>query len=250
MSSRRRSARIAGLVSENATPKKVVLPLKKQILKEEEQTGRVTPIIPPLLRRPSASEKDPVKVQQLSPGKTSDNHPEKCQMSPQDSENKDSINSIEEVNDQISNEEKKINKATVIFCADIENKPEKNITEPDAKKIERENQPPAIKGRCKSGRFWKSERDRFRSVIKSKGLKLNLKQRMKHKEDRLRVKAYEQSLKDRVKKEKEDLRARQEENKKNREENQRKSEVVQQVQIQSPGHFNYIFVCNLFFIAD
>ena len=88
----------------------------------------------------------------------------------------------------------------------------------------------SIKGRiCKSGRFWKSERDRFRSVIKSKGLKQNFKLEMKRKEDLKRVKAYEQSLKDSAKKEKEDLRARQEENKKKRDENQRKAEVYQEV---------------------
>lgn len=95
------------------------------------------------------------------------------------------------------------------------------------KKTNNENLPP-IKGRKKSNCF-KAERDRFKSVIKSKGLKTNLKQRIKFKEEKQRVKAYEQSLKDRVTKEKEELRARQEQNKKNREENQRKSEVVQQI---------------------
>ena len=88
----------------------------------------------------------------------------------------------------------------------------------------------SIKGRiCKSGRFWKSERDCFRSVIKSKGLKQNFKLEMKRKEDLKRVKAYEQSLKDSAKKEKEDLRARKEENKKKREENQQKAEVYQEI---------------------
>lgn len=112
---------------------------------------------------------------------------------------------------------------------DLEAEIESVIQEPIGKKSNNENLPP-IRGRKKSNCF-KTERDRFKSVIKSKGLKTNLKQRMKIKEDKQRVKAYEQSLKDRVTKEKEELRARQEQNKKNREENQRKSEVVQQVKL-------------------
>lgn len=113
------------------------------------------------------------------------------------------------------------------FKVACENKP-KLVTKdsnPD-KKITDAN---AMRGKCKSGRFWKSERDRFRSVIKSKGLKPSLKMKMKLKEDRERIRAYEKSLSDAVKKEKEELRARQEENKKRREENARKSEVLQQV---------------------
>merc|ERR1711997_336543 len=63
----------------------------------------------------------------------------------------------------------------------------------------------SLKGGRKSGRFWKSERDRFRSIIKTKGLKQSFKLEMRRKEDLKRVKAYEQSLKDSAKKEKEDL---------------------------------------------
>jgi len=81
----------------------------------------------------------------------------------------------------------------------------------------------------KSNRPWKSERDRFRSVIKTKGLKHSLKQKNILKEDRVRAKLLEKSLKDATLKQKEDLRARQEENKKRREENEKKSEVYQEV---------------------
>jgi hypothetical protein len=86
-----------------------------------------------------------------------------------------------------------------------------------------------VRGRCKSGRFWKSERDRFRSIVKSKGLKQNFQQTLKLRKDRERVKEYEKSLKETVKREKEELRARQDENKKRRDENQRKNEVFQEV---------------------
>merc|ERR1712010_221890 len=81
----------------------------------------------------------------------------------------------------------------------------------------------------KSNRPWKSERDRFRSVIKTKGLKHSLKQKNRLKEDKVRAKLLEKSLKDATLKQKEDLRARQEENKKRREENEKKSEVYQEV---------------------
>jgi len=81
----------------------------------------------------------------------------------------------------------------------------------------------------KSGRFWKSKRDRFRSVIKTKGLKQSLKQKNRLKEEKSKAKLYEQSLKEATKREKEELRTRQEENKKRREANQKKSEVVQEV---------------------
>ncbi len=99
--------------------------------------------------------------------------------------------------------------------------------------VEKKEVAAAMKGRCKSGRFWKSERDRFKSVIKPKGLKQDFKKRMQIKEDKQRAKALEEALKEATKKQKEDLRARQEENKKKREENQRKSEVYQEVCFQS-----------------
>ena len=111
-----------------------------------------------------------------------------------------------------------------------DDKKNQNVVKTKENNLGRESAEVSVKGRvCKSGRFWKSERDRFRSVIKSKGLKQNFKLEMKRKEDLKRVKAYEQSLKDSAKKEKEDLRARQEENKKKRDENQRKAEVYQEV---------------------
>jgi len=86
------------------------------------------------------------------------------------------------------------------------------------------------KGRCKSGRFWKSDRDRFRSVIKAnKGLKQSHVQRMKVKEEKKRAKELQDSIKEEKKRKLEDLQRRREENKKRREENERKSEVVQKI---------------------
>ena len=85
------------------------------------------------------------------------------------------------------------------------------------------------RGKCKSGRFWKSERDRFKSVIKSKGLKQSYLSRKRQKEERKRAMAMEEAMKEEKRAKMEDLKRRREENKKKREENERKAEVVQTV---------------------
>jgi len=83
-------------------------------------------------------------------------------------------------------------------------------------------------GRIKSGRFWKSERDRFRSTIKSKGLKqVSSQKRIAQKQQILRVREYEKSLKEDVKRLREEKKQRTEENKKRRVENEKKNEIVQ-----------------------
>ena len=82
-------------------------------------------------------------------------------------------------------------------------------------------------GNKKSGRFWKSDRDRFRSVVKSKGLKESAQKRIAQKQELLRVKEYEKSLKEDVKRLREEKKQRAEENKKKREENAKKNEIVQ-----------------------
>ena len=288
MSSRRRSARIAGLGNEVPSPIKTTLPLKKQPLREQV-ASRAKPIIPTLLKRPSVQEKVPEEMslveensESLEKVKTETRNPtlvhrpsaqekvlEEVSMVQENSKSVEKVetetrnptlllrptaqkkisevvsivqeNSVKNLETEVRNPISLEDKGnTALTCNKNEKskpeegettmglKPKEVIKEPKLTKSSNENLPP-VRGRCKSGRFWKSERDRFRSVIKTKGLKSNLKQRMKHKEDMRRIKAYEQSLKDRVRKEREELRERQEQNKKNREENQRKSEVVQQV---------------------
>ena len=234
MSSRRRSARIASLEKDVSSPKKTTLPLKKQPLREEV-LSRTKPIIPTLLKRPVTKEttSDLPLVQEPKLSEVTEVLEAKSRdsTSPKETEindERESLTTSDEKEASIEPERETASAANNESSMDVDPKQKNVIKDRKFQKPCDENLPP-VKGRCKSGRFWKSERDRFRSVIKTKGLKSNLKQRMKHKEDMRRVKAYEQSLKDRVKKEKEELRARQEQNKKNREENLRKSEVVQQV---------------------
>merc|ERR1739844_893875 len=83
-------------------------------------------------------------------------------------------------------------------------------------------------GRNKSGRFWKNQRDRFKANIKVKGLhQVSAQKRIAQKEQLLRVKAYEKSLKDEVKRSRKERRQRAEENKTRRDENEKKNETVQ-----------------------
>jgi len=83
-------------------------------------------------------------------------------------------------------------------------------------------------GRIKSGRFWKIERDRFRSNVKSKGLKqVSAQKRIAQKQQILRVREYEKSLKEDVKRLREEKKQRTEENKKRKAENEKKNEIVQ-----------------------
>ena len=84
-------------------------------------------------------------------------------------------------------------------------------------------------GRRKSGRFWKGERDRFRSVIKTKGLKQKAcaKKRIAQKEQLLKVKHLEVQMKEEMKQKRQEHKLRQEENKKRKMENEKKSEIVQ-----------------------
>merc|ERR1712039_1166123 len=94
-------------------------------------------------------------------------------------------------------------------------------------KIERIASSSVPKGKCKSGRFWKSERDRFRSTIKSRGLKQSLQQRIRIKEEKAMARQVLQRLHDEKKRSIGEKKARREENAKRREENAKKAEVVQ-----------------------
>merc|ERR1712037_645878 len=89
-----------------------------------------------------------------------------------------------------------------------------------SKKIERIASTSVPKGKCKSGRFWKSERDRFRSTIKSRGLKQSLQQRIRAKEEKEKGRLLLQRLKDDQKRAIDEKKAR-------REENAKRPEVVQ-----------------------
>jgi len=81
----------------------------------------------------------------------------------------------------------------------------------------------------KSGRFWKGERDQFRSIRKDKGNKKTFEERMKKKEEKERNKDLTKQIKEQKAAKIEALKQRQEENKKRREKNELKNEVYQVV---------------------
>ncbi|RXG71663.1 Coiled-coil domain-containing protein 86 [Armadillidium vulgare] len=83
------------------------------------------------------------------------------------------------------------------------------------------------KGQYKSGRFWKSERKRFSSVIKVKPLKKPLSKKQILKKEREVVLKLSSEIKAEKQRRKEELRERQKLNKEKRLENERKGEVVQ-----------------------
>ena len=232
--SRRRSARLAALTTEEPkTPpvKIAILPLKKQPLREVEETEadiKPKPIVKVPVEKVEVEDivTKPTDIPAVETIKHAETVSKPLHATTNFVEEKVVGEPIEESAEKLSEIQDQASTKEVPEIAEIQSVVQEPIVTL-RKSSNIENLPP-VKGKKKPNCF-KSERDRFKSVIKTKGLKTSFKQRMKFKEDQQRVKAYEQSLRDRVKKEKEELRARQEQNKKNREENQRKSEVVQQV---------------------
>lgn len=86
------------------------------------------------------------------------------------------------------------------------------------------------RGKPKSGRPWKTQRnDRFSAIRTTKTKKLNWDEKMKKRAEQKSIKNFEKELKEKRAKELEMKRIRSEENKKRRLENERKSEVVQTI---------------------
>jgi len=79
----------------------------------------------------------------------------------------------------------------------------------------------------KSGRFWKTERDQFRSIRKDRGNRKTFEERLKMKEEKEKNRDMTRQIKEEKAAKIEALKKRQEENKKRREKNELKSEVFQ-----------------------
>ncbi|KAF7274482.1 hypothetical protein GWI33_012866 [Rhynchophorus ferrugineus] len=115
---------------------------------------------------------------------------------------------------------------------DILNKtnPESNESSKNENVLKKKQKKDAvIKGQPRSGRFWKSERKKFSSVVKSKGLKSTLERRKAQKEKFQRIKEASDQLKAEKKEQEEARKQRRRENMQRQEENRKKSEVVQVV---------------------
>ncbi|XP_014204146.1 coiled-coil domain-containing protein 86 [Copidosoma floridanum] len=83
------------------------------------------------------------------------------------------------------------------------------------------------RGKPKSGRVWKEPKQRFKSIIKTKGLQLSLEKKQKLREDLKRAKELSREIKAQKEAEKQAKKERRKQNLKRQEENQKKSEIVQ-----------------------
>ena len=116
-------------------------------------------------------------------------------------------------------------------------KPEENKGKEDA--AEKENMPlekrldalfaskSIPRQKPKSGRFWKGERAQFRQIKRDRGQRPTFEQRLKMKEEKVRNQELAELMKNRKKQEREELRKRIEENKTKKLENERKTEQYQ-----------------------
>ncbi|XP_015113041.1 coiled-coil domain-containing protein 86 [Diachasma alloeum] len=84
-----------------------------------------------------------------------------------------------------------------------------------------------IKGKPKSGRVWKEPRQRFSSIVKTRGLRISYEKKQKLRDDLKRVKEQSRAIIEQKKAEKEAKTQRRIKNLKRAEENRKKSEVVQ-----------------------
>ncbi|XP_011305357.1 coiled-coil domain-containing protein 86 [Fopius arisanus] len=84
-----------------------------------------------------------------------------------------------------------------------------------------------IKGKPKSGRVWKEPRQRFSSIIKTRGLRISCEKKQLLRDNLKRVKEQSRAIIEQKKVEKEAKKQRRIENLKRAEENRKKSEVVQ-----------------------
>ncbi|ETN68107.1 chromatin assembly factor-I p150 subunit [Anopheles darlingi] len=83
-----------------------------------------------------------------------------------------------------------------------------------------------VRGRPKSGRIWKTQKERF-AVVKKTIRRKTTDERLAYRAEMKQIKELSQSLKDERKRQNEEKRLRREENKRRRLENERKAEIVQ-----------------------
>uniref|UniRef100_A0A182W7Z0 Coiled-coil domain-containing protein 86 n=1 Tax=Anopheles minimus TaxID=112268 RepID=A0A182W7Z0_9DIPT len=103
-------------------------------------------------------------------------------------------------------------------------KPTPNVTTLNAS--DNTAQVESIRGKPKSGRIWKSHKERFATIKRSLRGKTSS-QQIAYRNEIKQIKQLSQSIKDTRRRENEEKRVRREENKQRRLENARKSEIVQ-----------------------
>ncbi|XP_044263290.1 coiled-coil domain-containing protein 86 [Tribolium madens] len=84
-----------------------------------------------------------------------------------------------------------------------------------------------IRGKPKSGRFWKNEKKKFSSIIKTKGIRNSFEKKQALRQELKRIKEASRAIIAAKDEEKEQKKQRRRENLKRQEENRKKSEIVQ-----------------------
>ncbi|XP_017778373.1 PREDICTED: coiled-coil domain-containing protein 86 isoform X2 [Nicrophorus vespilloides] len=95
------------------------------------------------------------------------------------------------------------------------------------KKVPEVKRTPVVRGQPKSGRFWKSEKQKFSRIVKVKGLKNSFERKEALRNDLKRVREISKQAKEAQLAAKEEKKERRRENMKRKEENTKKSEIVQ-----------------------
>ncbi|CAH2986341.1 unnamed protein product [Chilo suppressalis] len=84
-----------------------------------------------------------------------------------------------------------------------------------------------MRGKPKSGRFWKSKKERFSAINKTKGLRLDFQKKAALRLELKRTKELSKQIKEQLKQKELERKERRRENIKKTEENKKKSEIVQ-----------------------
>ncbi|XP_065168921.1 coiled-coil domain-containing protein 86 [Atheta coriaria] len=95
------------------------------------------------------------------------------------------------------------------------------------KEVKLDTQKTIIKGRPKSGRVWKSDRKRFSSIVKTKGIRNSFEKKEALRKQLKLAKDASRAIKEEKAQEKEAKKERRRENLRRQEENLKRSEIVQ-----------------------
>ncbi|CAH0595424.1 unnamed protein product [Chrysodeixis includens] len=119
------------------------------------------------------------------------------------------------------------NKTVLDIVANIVKKQEDNKSEPTDEEDTTSTLPPPIRGIPKSGRFWKSKKEKFSTINKTKGLRNNFQKKTALRMEMKKTRELSKQMLEEIKQKELERKERRRENIKRTEENKRKAEVVQ-----------------------